>query len=219
MARKPKATFDVHPSVAIVQEWVAGLKDKTGRSLGQWLASIRREKHKDEKAARAWLVTEHGLGTYNALWLAQRAFAKDLSLMDDDPERYLSLAPKYVEEQYEGKRGALRPIFERVVKTGRSLGKDVKVCPCKTIVPLYREHVFAQIKPTTNTRVDLGLALGALVKKGTKLPERLIDTGGFDKKDRITHRVALTSPEQVDDFVERWLEKAYELDAPRVSAR
>lgn len=215
MARKPKATFDVHPSVAIVQEWVAGLKEKTGRSLEQWMASIRREGFADEKAAWAWLVSEHGLGTYNALWLAQRAFAKDLSLMDDDPERYLSLAPKYVEEQYAGKRGALHPIFERVVEAGRSLGKDVKVCPCKTIVPLYREHVFAQIKPATNTRVDLGLALGVLVKKGTKLPERLIDTGGFEKKDRITHRVALGGVDEVDEFVERWLQKAYDLDAPR----
>ena len=66
------------------------------------------------------------------------------------------------------------------------MGADVKACPCKTMVPLYREHVFAQIKPTTNTRIDLGFALAHY--KG-KLPKRIVDTGGLAKKDRITHRI------------------------------
>jgi hypothetical protein len=28
----------MHPSVAIVQKWLAELKDKTGRSLEEWIA-------------------------------------------------------------------------------------------------------------------------------------------------------------------------------------
>ena len=90
------------------------------------------------------------------------------------------------------------------------MGDDVKACPCKTIVPLYRKHVFAQIKPTTNSRVDLGLALTHY--KG-KLPKRLIDTGGLAKKDRITHRIGITSAEQIDGEVQKWLKTAYDLDA------
>ena len=92
----------------------------------------------------------------------------------------------------------------------RSLGADVKVCPCETIVPLYRNHVFAQIKPSTNARIDFGLALKGGPKK---LPKRLIDTGGLAKKDRITHRFALTSVDEIDDEVGKWLSTAYELDA------
>jgi len=86
----------------------------------------------------------------------------------------------------------------------------VKACPCKTIVPLYREHVFAQIKPTTNSRIDLGFALTHY--KG-KLPKPLIDTGGLAKKDRITHRIEITATEQIDGEVKKWLETAYGLDA------
>jgi len=82
-------------------------------------------------------------------------------------------------------------------------------CPCKTMVPLYRQHVFAQIKATTNSRVDLGLALTHF--KG-KLPKRIVDTGGLAKKDRITHRIELQSPEQIDGDVAKWLETAYQLD-------
>ena len=86
----------------------------------------------------------------------------------------------------------------------------MKVCPCKTIVPLYREHVFAQIKPTTNSRVDLGFALTHY--KG-KLPKRLIDTGGLVKKDCITHRIELTSAGDIDAEVKKWLKTAFDLDA------
>jgi hypothetical protein len=88
------------------------------------------------------------------------------------------------------------------------MGKDVKACPCQTIVPLYRKRVFAQIKPTTRTRIDFGLAL-----KDTKATGRLTDTGGFAKKDRITHRFAITSLADIDAEVKRWLRTAYEMDA------
>ncbi len=208
-----KIRYDVHPSVEMMQTWLEELPRRTGRSLDTWMGVIRRSGSKDEKAARAWLKDEHALGANTVWWLAERAFAKDLSLMDDDPERYLALAPKYVEGQYAAKKSALRPIFESAVKLARGLGRDVKVCPCKTIVPFYREHVFAQVKASTNSRVDLGLCLTAMVKAGKKLPSRLIDTGGFKKKDRITHRVELGSVEDLDEFAEKWLKTAYELDA------
>ncbi|MBK6425355.1 MAG: hypothetical protein IPF82_03880 [Blastocatellia bacterium] len=51
------------------------------------------------------------------------------------------------------------PLYEELLALGLSMGDDVKACPCKTIVPFYRKHVFAQIKPTTITRIDFGLAL------------------------------------------------------------
>ena len=93
-------------------------------------------------------------------------------------------------------------------KLGRSQGSDVKACPCKTIVPLYRQHVFAQIKPSTRTRIDFGLAL-----KDTKATGRLLDTGGLAKGDRITHRFEITSLDDIDEEVKHWLRKAYEMDA------
>ena len=114
-----------------------------------------------------------------------------------------------MEEQYAGPREKLRPIFEELLKLSRSVGDDVKVCPCKTIVPLYRRHVFAQIKATTNSRIDFGFALTHY--KG-KLPKRLIDTGGLAKKDRITHRMEITSTAEIDEEVKKWLKTAYDLD-------
>jgi hypothetical protein len=45
------------------------------------------------------------------------------------------------------------------------------------------------------------------------LAKRLIDTGGLAKKDRITHRIELTSAGQIDGEVRKWLQLAYTLDA------
>jgi hypothetical protein len=41
----------------------------------------------------------------------------------------------------------------------------------------------------------------------------LIDTGGREKGDRITHRIEVTRLEDVDDGLRRWLKRAYDLDA------
>src|SRR5689334_25124249 len=125
----------------------------------------------------------------------------------ESPEEYLANADRYVEDMFAGPKAALRPLYDQLLRLGFSMGPDVKVCPCKTIVPLYRKHVFAQIKPTTRTRIDLGLAL-----KDTKVPKRLIDTGGLAKKDRITHRIEITSVNDIDAEVKKWLKIAYDMD-------
>ena len=124
------------------------------------------------------------------------------------PAAYLAAAESYVEQMFAGAKAGLRPLYDALLTVGLSIGKDTKACPCKTIVPIYRRHVIAQIKPATRTRIDFGLALG-----NTKAPKRLVDTGGFKKKDRITHRVEVTSIDDIDDELKRWLKKAYEMDA------
>jgi uncharacterized protein DUF5655 len=202
------ALYDVHPAVAMVQKWIAELKGKTGRSLEEWIAFIKKDGPKDEKSQREWLKIQHKMGTNSAWWIAARAAGKESE--EDSPEKYLAAAPEYVEKQYAGKKETLRPIYEVLLKLGKSVGSDVKACPCLTMVPLYREHVFAQIKPTTNTRIDLGLALTHY--KG-KLPKRIIDTGGLAKKDRITHRIPIESMDEIDAEVKKWLKTAYDLDA------
>jgi hypothetical protein len=205
--RQPAKTYDVHPGIAMVQTWINSLKDRTGRSLAEWLVLIQKNGPADEAGRNAWLKAEHGFGTNNAAWLAARASGKKLE--DEDPAAYLKVACQYVEDMYV-KKPALRPINDRLIEIGRGMAADIKVCPCKTMVPLFRSHVIAQIKPATNSRIDFGLALG---KHKGKMPKRLIDTGGREKKDRITHRIPLTSVQEIDDEVTRWLKIAYDYDA------
>src|SRR5689334_21426021 len=202
-AAMSRSLYGVHPGVEMMQKWVAELKEKTGRSVEEWVELVKKEGPPAEKERREWLKAKHKLGTNSAWWIAERADGKGGE--DSSPEAYLKAAVAYVEEQYSGPKEKLRPIYDELLRLGKSLGEDVKACPCKTMVPLYRQHVFAQIKPTTNTRIDLGFALTHY--KG-KLPKRLIDTGGLAKKDRITHRIELKSPNEIDGDVKKWLKAA-----------
>jgi hypothetical protein len=199
-----RSIYSVHPGVAMVQKSIASLPQKTGRSVDEWIRLIRRRGLADIRATRDFLKAEYKLGTNYASWLADLAAGKG---EDGDPEKYLETAERYVDEMFSGAKAALRPIYDKLLKLVLAIGKDVKACPCKTIVPFYRHRVFAQIKPATRSRIDVGLSLGDM-----KTPKRLIDTGGFKKKDRITHRIEITSPADIDGDLTRWLLTAYQLD-------
>ncbi len=206
-AVKPRKTeYDTHKSLRYLKSIIAGMKKKTGRSLEEWLLLAKENGPADEKQRREWLKKEHGLGTNYAAWIAERSAGK--GFRQESPEQYLQHAHDYVEKMFSGSKEHLRPIYDEILKFARTLGSDVRISPCSTIVPIYRRHVVAQIKPTTRTRIDLGLAL-----KNSKVPRRLINTGGFEKKDRITHRIELTSLSDFDSEAKRWMKIVYEGDA------
>ena len=197
--------YKVHPAVAHAQAMVGNLAETTGRALPAWLQLLAKQKLADAKAIRQWLKEQHGLGISSCAVIADAATQGIDSL---SAEAYLRAAPVYVDKLFAGPKAGLRPLYEELLGSALQLGKDVTISPCKTFVPLYRKHVFAQLKPSTRTRLDLGLALGGLKAEG-----RLIDTGGFAKKDRITHRIAIASAADVDAETRKWLARAYTLDA------
>ncbi len=207
--RRGRLPYSVHPAVAMMQRWIAELPAKTGRTLDDWIDVVKERGPADTKARRAWLKEEFGLAHAAQMLITERAEKGHTGIMNEDPEAYLQEAEGYVEAMYAGPKAALRPIYDRLLEIGLGLGDDVRACPCQTIVPLYREHVFAQIKPSTKTRIDLGLAFKDAPAEG-----RLIDTGGFAKKDRITHRVAISHLDEIDDEVVGLLRRAYDLALP-----
>ncbi len=81
---------------------------------------------------------------------------------------------------------------EALAKPGLKTGQDVRTTVCSTIVPFYRRHVITPIKPTTNTRVDFSFALDRAEPSG-----RLINTGCYAKKGRLTHRIPIASPAEM----------------------
>ena len=66
-----------------------------------------------------------------------------------------------------------------------------------------RSKQFALVQPSTKTRVDLGIKL-----KGLEPIGRLEASGSFNAM--VSHRVRLTSVDDVDDDVKSWLKQAYE---------
>ena len=109
--------------------------------------------------------------------------------------------------QYAGEKAALRPIYDKLTAVIRMLGNDITVNALRTYVVVVRRHQFAVIRPSTNSWVDLGLVL-----PGFEQTPRLQVAGAVGSA-RTTHRVALRSPDEVDDEVVGWLQVAYDLDA------
>ena len=179
---------------------IAKLQAKTGKSLEQWIAILKKSGPSTEKERREWLKTEHGFTTNYAWFVVERAEDNRSLLEKYDPDAL-------VEDTFAGPKAAFKPVYEAILAFGLKLGKDVKVCPCKTMIPFYRKHVFAQVRIPNRSRLDLGFAL-----KDTPARGRLIDTGGFAKKDRITHRIPIVALTDFDDEAKKWLRTAYEMD-------
>lgn len=197
----PGTRYSPHPGLNMEDRSRRRLEHTTGRSLEQWVELIRAEGLDTDKERVASLKSVHGLGTQYAMWIVEccagRAGAENYH-----PDRL-------VDAQFAGGKEWLRPIFEAVLDYALALGPDAKVCPCATMVPMYRKHVFAQLKAPNLQRLDLGLALG-----DTPADSPLIDTGGYAKRDRITHRIELASLGQFDQAAKSWLRAAYERTPP-----
>ena len=153
--------YSVHPGIAMLRRWVAELAAKTGRSLDEWLRHIQQSGPKTEKECRTWLSEKYQLGTNSAGWLAEKAFGDAADLANDTPAGYLAVCARLCRADVRGIQGGAQADSRRAGAAARALvGSDVRVCPCKTMVPLYRKHVFAQIKPATQRRNRFGAGAG-----------------------------------------------------------
>jgi predicted transport protein len=107
-----------------------------------------------------------------------------------------------VADQYKGKE-QLKPIYDKIIKSISKFGTDIEIAPKKAAVSLRRKRQFALIQPSTKTRIDLGLKI-----KDKEINGRLENSGPFGIM--CTHRVKLSSPNEVDKEVLSWLKEAYE---------
>src|SRR5262249_7490068 len=165
---KKRSIYGVHPSVQMVADWIASLKPKTGRTLGEWVKLAKSDGPAELEALRQWFKNRHGFGTNAAWWLADVTTGE--GKLDGNPDEHMRSAEGYRGDMHAGRKAGVKPLHDTILDLAAELGEDVKACPCQTIVPLYRKHVFAQIKPSTRTRLDLGLALA---KYEARLPKRL----------------------------------------------
>ncbi len=178
-----------------VASMIANLKEKTGRSLDDWLkiaASTGKAKHGEILAA---LKQGHGLSHGYANLVARRF----LQAANDEPVSSEGL----VSALFAGAKAALKPLYDSVIDVATSFGDDVEIDPKKSYVSLRRKKQFALVVPSTAKRLDLGLNL-----KGVEPVGRLEASGSFNAM--CSHRVRLESKSDFDAEVKKWLRRAYE---------
>lgn len=104
--------------------------------------------------------------------------------------------------QYSGARAAVKPIYDEVMGQVTRFGEDVEVSPKKTYVSLRRAKQFALLQPAAS-RLDVGIKL-----TDTAPTARLEPSGSFNAM--VTHRVRVSSIDEVDTELIGWLREAYE---------
>ena len=175
------------------------LPARTGRTLEQWAALVRKDGPAERKDRLAWLRREHGLGGTTAMLVAYAAEGRR-------PHEDYEDGDALVAAMYSGKKAGLRPTHDAALAAARRLGKDVAPSARKTYVSLVRRRQFAALQPSTAERVDLGLVLPGVKPQGRLEATKTVGGG------RVTHRIALRSPKDVDAEAKRWLREAYDRD-------
>jgi len=176
------------------QTMIDNLAEKTGKTLDQWVAIVKKSGLAKHGEVVKMLKGDHGLThgyanlvTHTALQSAATSFeGSDL-----------------VAEQYSGKKADLRPVYDAILGKVTAFGSDVEVSPKKAYVSLRRKKQFAIVQPSTATRVDVGINL-----KDTKETSRLEKSGSFNAM--VSHRVRVEKAAEVDKELVGWLKKAYD---------
>ena len=174
---------------------IAGLRDKTGKSLEEWLKILRASGLAKHKEFMSLLKEKHGLTHGFANMIALQALQSDSHTAGD--------TDALVDAQYAGAKAGLRPIYELLLAAVRKFGADVEASPKKAYVSLRRGKQFAIIQPSTATRIDVGINL-----KGTAPAGRLEASGSFNAM--VSHRVRVASADEVDKELLAWLRQAYD---------
>jgi len=183
---------DIDPQL---QTMIDNIPEKTGKSLEAWYGLIQQaglEKHGEiMQLLKGKYEVTHGFA--NTITLLYRQHAEGGPPAEED----------LVAAQYADGKAGLRPIYDEVIKTVESFGKDVEIAPKKAYVSLRRSKQFGLVQPSTKTRLDIGLNLKDVAPQG-----KLEAGGSFNSM--CTHRIRLEEPGDFDAEVKGWLKKAYE---------
>jgi hypothetical protein len=121
------------------------------------------------------------------------------------PGYLIADADVLIDRQYADRPG-LRPILDSVLAVAPTLG-EVEIQARQGYVTLLTpRRTFASVEATTKSRVDLGLRLPDEPAAGR------LEAARSMRQSAVTHRIGLASPDEVDEEVLAWLQRAYDVN-------
>jgi hypothetical protein len=178
------------------QKWFAsvqaGLERDTGRSVEDWVAIARACPHDRPKARTDWLREQHGLGVNRASLVLSLAFPATLGW--DEPEKLR--AALWTDPAGEA-------ILQRLEAAIAAL-PDVSTGQRKGFTAFSRKVQLAAARPAKDGQAMLGLAVDV------DAHPRLQPRGSEGWSERLTSKLLLKTPEDVDGAVESLLRRAWE---------
>lgn len=169
---------------------IRNLKEKTGKTLQEWMTFVKAENLADKKEIITFLKTKNGLGHFQAQKIYEHFNGQDKY---QDP----SIFAKEIFDTKESKE-----LYEFLKSKLLELGNDVRIQPCKTYIPFYRQNQFAILTKSKSGEITLGLNLPEnynnpkFSKKSKKGSERINSETLFGKTsdfDQLATEAILTA--------------------------
>ena len=180
---------------AALQSQIRNIETTYGKPIDHWFAVIDASGLAKHNQVVTMLKEDHGLA---------HSAAHRVSLLARQRNAGAPPAPADpADALYAGAKARLRPLHDALLAEIRTLGA-FDIAPKKGYLSLRRRKQFAMVQPTTG-RIDLGLILPA----ATPATGRLEPAAKFNPL--FTHRVRVTSSNDLDDELRGWLAAAYAL--------
>lgn len=126
---------------------IRNLKVKTGKSVEGWVALLKTKGLQEKKEIIAFLKTDNGLGHFQAQKVFEHFNGKD------NYENPSIFAEKIFNTQES------RELYEYSKSKILEIAEDIRIQPCKTYIPFYRNKQFAILTKTKDQELILGINL------------------------------------------------------------
>jgi predicted transport protein len=175
-------------------EFIQTAKEKTGKTLEQWLGVVKPKDFKKQMEILNWLKKEHKLNHMQA------AFVAGIYLNNGKP--VYQNESNLLENQFLKAEG-MRSLFEHVSSGILKKFPDTKMIAKKTYVSftVTREFVAINIKPN---ELRLGFDLGDEATTDILQKSKLVGP-----MPRISHMVIITQKDQLNKKVSEYLKQSY----------
>jgi hypothetical protein len=172
---------------------IRNIEARYGKPMPDWFALIAASGLAKHTEVVAMLKADHGM---------THGVAHRVSLLARQAAAPAPASADLADALYSGKKAGLRPLHDQLMTVIGALGPDVSTAAKKGYLSIRRKKQFAMIQPSAAGRLDVGLILPATPAAG-----RLETAGSFNAL--FTHRVRVTSPDDIGTALTGWLHAAY----------
>ncbi len=179
-----------------VQTQLDNIQKKTGKSLDELAAIIKKSGLTKHGEIRDYLKRELGLGHGDANTLVH-------TVLQPDGQRAAEGKPTdaVLDEIYSGAKAHMRPIHEKLMKEINKFG-EFEIAPKKGYVSLRRKKQFVMIGPKTNSRFEVGINAKDLNQNARLLEQ--------PRGSMCNYIVNVTDAKEVDSELVAWMKSAFE---------
>lgn len=166
----------------------ASMKERTGKTLEEWVAIIKETLPAAKKGRLKWFKETYGL-SQNSAMLIMETIAKE-GVSESEQAAQLD---DVVDRMFANQGPELRPLYEHLKGEILALGPDVGFTPCSTYVPFRRKKQFVRLTPLKGV-LQVGFPTDDLALHPKLQPPQR-------PEDRFNARIHLTSIDEVDSSI------------------